>query len=252
MCYRQTRNKIYEKMNAALKTSFSCLIADDYEIDRLTVMAHLRKYPFIEIAGTYEKPEKALEHLQQRTVDILFLDIDMPGLSGLELRSRFMEIPACIFITAYPDYAVEAFEAAALDFLIKPITGDRFDRTIQRIREYFDTRQKADLFEHSLGQDTIFIKEGHEKTKVRLHDILYLEALRDYTTIVTPQKKYHVLTTLGNLLNETEFQSFIRIHRSFAVQRHYVRKLDTRNVYLDNVSLPLGKAYKTQIETLFQ
>jgi two-component system LytT family response regulator len=227
-------------MNAALKTSLSCLIADDDEIDRLTVTAHLRKYPFIAIDGVYERAENALEHLEQQPVDVLFLDIDMPGLSGLELRARFMEIPVCIFITAYPDYAVEAFEAAAFDFLIKPIVGERFDRSIQRVREYFDTRQKADLFEHSLGNDTIFIKEGHEKTKVRLHDILYLEALRDYTTIVTPQKKYHVLTTLGNLLNENEFQ------------RHYVRKLDTRNVYLDNVSLPLGKAYKTQIETIFQ
>jgi two-component system LytT family response regulator len=247
---RRKPNKIYE-MSAALKTSLSCLIADDYEIDRLTVVAHLRKYPFIEISGVYDSASKALEHLQKQTVDLLFLDIDMPGISGLELRSRFMDIHACIFITAYPDYAVEAFDAAALDFLIKPITGDRFEKAIHRVQEYFDIRQKADLFEHSLGNDTIFIKEGHEKTKIKLHDILYLEALRDYTTIVTPQRKYHVLTTLGNLLHEAEFHSFIRIHRSFAVQRHYVRKLDTRNVYLDNMSLPLGKAYKTELEKIF-
>ena len=243
-------NKIYE-MNTSLKPGISCLIADDYEIDRLTVVAHLRKYPFITISGTYDNATKALQQLQQQPVDLLFLDIDMPGLNGLELRSRFMDIPACIFITAYPDYAVEAFDAAALDFLIKPITGDRFEKAIRRVQEFFEVRQKAELFEHSLGNDTIFIKEGHEKTKVRLHDILYLEALRDYTTIVTPQKKYHVLTTLGNLLNENEFSSFIRIHRSFAVQRHYVRKLDTRTVYLENISLPLGKAYKTDIEKIF-
>jgi two-component system, LytTR family, response regulator len=238
-------------MTAALKTNLSCLIADDNEIDRLTVVAHLRKHPSIEISGVFDNAHKALEHLQKHPVDILFLDIDMPGLSGLDLRSRSMDIHACIFITAYPDYAVEAFDAAALDFLIKPITGDRFEKAIQRIRDYFDLRQKADRFEHSLGQDTIFIKEGHEKTKVKLHDILYLEALRDYTTIVTPQKKYHVLTTLGNLLNENEFSSFIRIHRSYAVQRHYVRKLDTRNVYLENISLPLGKAYRDDIEKIF-
>jgi DNA-binding LytR/AlgR family response regulator len=238
-------------MGAALPTNLTCLIADDEEIDRLTVTAHLRKYPFIAIAATCDNAQKALEHLQKHPVDILFLDIDMPGLSGLQLRSRFMDIHACIFITGYPDYAVDAFEAAALDFLIKPITGDRFAKAIQRIRDYFDIRQKADLFEHSLGQDTIFIKEGHEKTKIKLHDILYLEALRDYTTIVTPQRKYHVLATLGNLLNENEFRSFIRIHRSFAVQRHFVRKLDTHNVYLDNLSLPLGKAYKSDVEKIF-
>jgi two-component system LytT family response regulator len=238
-------------MSETSKTTLTCLIADDNEIDRLTVVAYLRKYPFIGISGVFDNAEKALAHLQKQPVDILFLDIDMPGLNGLELRSRFMDIHACIFITAYPDYAVDAFEAAALDFLIKPITGDRFGRAIQRIRDYFDLRQKADRFEHSLGQDTIFIKEGHEKTKVKLHDILYLEALRDYTTIVTPQKKYHVLTTLGNLLNENEFRSFIRIHRSYAVQRHYVKRLDTRNVYLENISLPLGKAYRSDIEKIF-
>jgi two-component system, LytTR family, response regulator len=238
-------------MSAAFPTTLTCLIADDNEIDRLTVVAHLRKFPFIQIAAICDSAHKALEYLQKHPVDVLFLDIDMPGLSGLELRSRFMDIRACIFITAYPDYAVEAFDASALDFLIKPITGDRFEKAIQRVRDYFDLRQKADLFEHSLGQDTIFIKEGHEKTKVKLHDILYLEALRDYTTIVTPQRKYHVLATLGNLLNENEFRSFLRIHRSFAVQRHYVRKLDTHNVYLDNLSLPLGKAYRTDIEKIF-
>jgi two-component system, LytTR family, response regulator len=238
-------------MSSAVKTNLSCLIADDNQIDRLTVVAHLRKFPFIEISGVFDNALKALEHLQKYPVDILFLDIDMPGLSGLDLRARFMDIHACVFITAYPDYAVDAFEAAALDFLVKPITGDRFEKAIQRIRDYFDIRQKADLFEHSLGQDTIFIKEGHEKTKIKLHDIQYLEALRDYTTIVTPQKKYHVLTTLGNLLNENEFRSFIRIHRSYAVQRHYVKKLDTRTVYLENISLPLGKAYRDDIEKIF-
>jgi DNA-binding LytR/AlgR family response regulator len=238
-------------MSAASKPSLSCLIADDDEIDRLTVIAHLRKFPFIAIAAACENTQKAVQFLQSNPVDILFLDIDMPGLNGLELRSRFIQIRACIFVTAYPDYAVDAFESAALDFLIKPLTADRFEKAIQRIRDYFDICQKADLFEHSLGQDTIFIKEGHEKTKIKLHDILYLEALRDYTTIVTPQRKYHVLTTLGNLLNENGFSSFIRIHRSFAVQRHYVKKLDTRNVYLENISLPLGKAYKSDIEKLF-
>jgi two-component system LytT family response regulator len=238
-------------MTPALPANLTCLIADDEEIDRLTVAAHLRNYPFIRIAAACDDAHKALEFLLKNPVDILFLDIDMPGLTGIELRSRFMDIRACVFITAYPDYALDAFEAAAIDFLVKPITGDRFARAIQRIRDYFEIRQKADLFEHSLGQDTIFIKEGHEKTKIKLHDILYLEALRDYTAIVTPQRKYHVLTTLGNLLNENEFRSFIRIHRSYAVQRHYVKRLDTRNVYLENISLPLGKAYKNDVGKIF-
>ena len=231
--------------------SIRCHIVEDEPMASKLLQLYVSKLPVLSLVAVSDNPLHALESLKANPVDLLFLDIDMPGLNGLELRSRFMDIPACIFITAYPDYAVEAFDAAALDFLIKPITGDRFEKAIRRVQEFFEVRQKAELFEHSLGNDTIFIKEGHEKTKVRLHDILYLEALRDYTTIVTLQKKYHVLTTLGNLLNENEFSSFIRIHRSFAVQRHYVRKLDTRTVYLENISLPLGKAYKTDIEKIF-
>jgi two-component system, LytTR family, response regulator len=239
-------------MNSSVKTTYPCLIVDDYEIDRLTIAAHLRRYPMIEIAGICENAQQALDFLRRKPVKLLLLDIDMPGLNGLDLRLNFMDIPACVFITSYPDYAVDAFEAAAMDFIIKPVSADRFDLAMRRSLEYFELREKAESFVESLGQDTIFIKEGHEKTKVKLHDILYLEALRDYTTIVTQRRKYHVLTTLGRLLNEEQFRSFIRIHRSFAVQKHYVKKLDTRNVYLENISLPLGKAYKTNIDTLFQ
>jgi len=202
--------------------------------------------------GAYSSAEEAVKHIQKEPVQMILLDIDLPGMSGIELRTRLLNVPVCIFITSYPDYAVESFDAAALDFIVKPFTSERFSQAILRAKEYLEIREKADLFEYSLGFDTVFIKQGHEKTKLKLYDILYLEALKDYTGIVTAQRKYCVLGSLGNLLQETSFQSFIRIHRSFAVQKHYIHKVDTNNVYINKTSLPLGKTFKKNVEELLQ
>ncbi len=235
-----------------VKSVYKCLIVDDDEIDRLTVVANLRRYPFIQVRGVYATAAEALVHIAKEPVQLLLLDIGMPDMSGLQLRQELMQVPVCIFITSYPDHAVDAFEAAAFDLVTKPFTQRRFDVVMQRTKEYLEIKEKATLFEHALGNDTIFIKEGHEKTKIKLHDVFYLEALKDYTSIVTPQKKYCVLESIGNLLQEESFRSFIRIHRSFAVQKHYIHKVDTRNVYLDKISLPLGKTFRKNVEGLFQ
>src|SRR5690606_9509153 len=158
---------------------FSCIIVDDDEIDRLMVLSFAKRFPNLDIKGVFDSAEEALNYFDNQTVDILFLDIDMPGISGLELRKKTQNIPVCIFITAHPEHAVESFELDTLDFIIKPLKFDRFSKTMVRIEEFMELKTKASLFESSIGGDTIYIKEGHEQTKVKLHEILYLEALKD-------------------------------------------------------------------------
>ena len=235
-----------------VKSTYKCLIVDDDEIDRLTVVANVRRYPFIQVKGVYASAAEALAHIAKDPVDLLLLDIGMPNMNGLQLRQELMDVPVCIFITSFADSAVDAFGAAAFVLLLKPFTQQRFGVAMQRAKEYLEIKEKANLFEFTLGNDTIFIKEGHERTKIKLHDVFYLEALKDYTSVVTPQKKYCVLESLGNLLQEESFRSFIRIHRSFAVQKHYIQKVDTKNVYLDKISLPLGKTFRKNVEGLIQ
>jgi len=228
----------------------NCLIVDDDEVDRLTVLAFMEHYPFIHVMGDYESPSKALAEAKKSPPDALFLDIDMPGMNGLELREELMEIPACIFITSYPDYAVEGFELSALDFLVKPFSHDRFSKTMERLKEFMEIRQKAELLTHTLGADTIFIKEGTNQIKLNLHEVLYLEALNNYTTIVTTKRKHTVLSPLGNILKEKAFREFIRIHRSFAVQKHFIRKIKADEVLLDGIALPVGRSYKETLKVL--
>ncbi len=226
----------------------NCIIIDDDEIDRLMVLSFVKRFENLNLIGSFESASHALSVINNQPIDVLFLDIDMPGLNGLEFRKQTMQIPVCIYITAHPEHAVESFELDTLDFIVKPLKFDRFFQTMKRIEEFMEIKHKAQLFESSIGGDTIYIKEGHEQTKVKLHDILYLEALKDYTLVVTEKKRHCVLSSLGNLLKEANFQSFLRIHRSFAVQKHYIKKIGIQEIELNNNSIiPLGRTYKDNL-----
>lgn len=234
-----------------MTNKYTCIIIDDDEIDRLTVVSFAKKFPVLDILGVFESAEEALSIIEKEKIDVLFLDIDMPGLSGIEFRKKALEIPVCIFITAHPEHAVESFEIETLDFIVKPLKLDRFAQTVSRIEEFMEIKLKASLFEASIGGDTIYIKEGHEQTKVKLHEILYLEALKDYTLIITDKKRHCVLSSIGNLLKENHFQSFIRIHRSFAVQKQFIQKINSSEILLhNNVTIPVGRSYKENLNLL--
>ena len=227
------------------------MVDDDY-VDILTAVSFLEDYTFLEITGRYDSAEKAFAAAEKMPPDVLFMDIDMPEMNGLQLREKLMHIPACIFLTSYPDYAVESFEMAALDFLIKPFTQDRFAKTIVRLKEYLTIRHKAELLNHTLGADTLFIKDGTNHIKLQLHEIIYLEALNNYTSIVTTNRKFAVLSTLGNLVKENAFGDFIRIHRSYAVQKHFIKKVSADEVLVNNnIALPIGRSYKEALKGFF-
>lgn len=229
---------------------YNTIIVDDNEIDLLHTFMHAKKYPFLHITGRFTAAEDAIEFLRENKVDVLLLDIGMEGMNGHDLRRVAGQTQACIFITSFPDYAVESFELAALDFLIKPIESDRFEKTMERLKNYLEIVHKAALFESSLGTDAIFIKDGHQQIKVQLHDILYLEALKDYTRIVTSGKKYCVLSILGDLLQEAAFKTFIRIHRSYAVQKHFISRISGQQVFINDISLPIGRTFRDSLNFL--
>lgn len=233
-----------------MQTTFSCIIVDDNIIDRLTTLSYARKHSFLSIDGVFENAEKALNALPTLNPDVLLLDIDMPGISGLALRAQLSHIPVCIFITAYADYAVEGFENDALDFLVKPIKADRFTKAMDRTKEYLSIRKKASLLDNTFGPHNIYIKDGHGQTKINLQEVVYLEALKDYTSIVTTEKKYCVHTAMGNLIKEPGFSSFIRIHRSYAIQKSYIRKVSASAITVHTTALPVGRTYKDVLSNL--
>lgn len=226
----------------------NCIIVDDEEIDRLMVLSFIKRFDNFNLIGVFESSQEAFLATEKHQIDVIFLDIDMPKMNGLDFRKKTLHIPVCIFITDHPAHAVESFELDTLDYIIKPLKFDRFSQTIKRIEEYLEIKHKAQLLEATIGGDTIYIKEGHEQTKIKLYDILYLEALKDYTLIVTNQKRHCVLYSIGNLLKEVNFQSFVRIHRSFAVQKQYIKRINTYDIELNNdFIIPLGKSFRDNL-----
>jgi two-component system, LytTR family, response regulator len=226
----------------------NCIIIDDEEIDRLTVTSFVKRNQIFNIVGIFEDATEAVPLLQNESIDVLFLDIDMPNMSGIEFRKMAKSVPICIFITSHPEFAVESFELDTLDFMVKPIKYSRFCQTVTRIEDYMELKQKASLFEANIGGDVIYIKEGTEQVKIKLYDILYLEALKDYTKIVTSNKQYYVLSSLGLLIKENHFNAFIRIHRSYAIQKHYVSKILSNDIMLQNdFLLPIGRSFRDNL-----
>lgn len=229
----------------------TCIVVDDDEIDQLMIVSFVKRFPHLELTGTFSDAATAFGFCQENTVDVLFLDVDMPGMSGLQLRKKLAEIPVCIFVTANSEHAVESFELETLDYIVKPLKFDRFSKTIERIDEFTKIKTKAFLYDSNIGGDSIYIKEGHEKTKISLHEILYLEALKDYTLLVTSQKRHCVFSGLGTLLKENHFQSFVRIHRSFAVQKLSIEKMNSNEITLTNAAiLPIGRSYREIVNAL--
>ncbi len=232
-------------------TKINCIIVDDDEIDRLTVFSYAKKFNNLNILGVFEKPNDALYLLENEKIDLLFLDIDMPGINGMEVRKKSLEVPVCIFITSHPEFALESFDLITFDFIVKPIRLDRFAFCMTRVEEFFEIKNKALQFESILGNDVVFIKEGHQQTKVKIQDILYLEALKDYTLLVTDHKRHCILSNLGNLLKEAHFSSFLRVHRSYAVQKQYIKRINSHDLLLKNdYNVPIGRAFKYNLNII--
>ncbi len=227
---------------------YNCIIVDDQDVDRLMVVSYAKRLPNLNIVGIYKSGTDALLGIDNQKVDIAFLDIDMPDTDGLELRKKTLHIPVCIYITGHGEHAIESFELEALDYIIKPIKFDRFEKAVQRAVHFLEIKEKAALFELSFGDDVVYIKKGGEQTKINLYDILYLEALKDYTLLVTQNNKHCVYSNLGSILKQKSFGSFIRIHKSFAIQKQFIKKTSTHELEMNNSCLlPIGRSFKENL-----
>jgi two-component system, LytTR family, response regulator len=227
---------------------FDCIIVDDDEMDRLVVISYAKRFSSLSIVGVFDSAEKALQFLSTNSVDIAFLDIELKGASGIELRQKALAIPVCVFISSHSENAAETFELQTLDFIVKPFKFPRFEQAMKRVEEFMEVRLKAHLFESSIGGDSVYVKTGHDQIKIKLHEILYLEALKNYTILVTDTKRHCVLSNLGEILQEEKFTSFIRIHRSFAVQKQFIQKIGSQEIELkNNVSIPIGRSFKDNL-----
>lgn len=228
------------------------LIVDDDEIDRLSIEAEAARFPFLQKIFSCSHPLEAAELVSRFRPDIVFMDIEMPQMSGLDLiRKLSGHVSACVFITSHPEFALDSYEIEAFDYLLKPINGERFSRCALRLRDFFNLRTKAFAFDKEQDSDCIVIKQKYDKYKIPLHDILYLEALKDYVRIVTPSKQYLVLCTLTGMQGQLPGKKFIRIHRSYIVNLDRIDAVEGSKIHLPAYQIPIGKLYKNALSGMF-
>ncbi|HEV2482839.1 MAG TPA: LytTR family transcriptional regulator DNA-binding domain-containing protein [Puia sp.] len=228
-----------------MENTLKYLLVEDDDFDQLSVDAEAAKFPFLKKIGVCSNPLAAMELIELYRPDVLFLDVEMPGMTGMEflrlLRGRPM---LAVFITSHPEYAVEGYELEAFDYLVKPLTAERFARCALRLRDFTELRSKAMAFEKEQASDVFVIKQGYDKYKVNLSEIMYLEAMKDYTRIQLKDKQYLVLTTLTELLERLPPERFVRIHRSYALQLNKVSAVKGTKVLLGGFELPVGRLYR--------
>jgi DNA-binding LytR/AlgR family response regulator len=225
------------------------LVVDDVEIDSLAIEALASGYSFLKKVATCRHILEAIELIPILKPDILFADIEMPGGSGLELVKHLAGTVAVpVFVTSHPEFALEGYEIEAFDYLLKPVNTERFNRCVTRIRAFYELRSKSFAFDKERQSEYIIIKQGYDKYKISMQEILYLEAMKDYTRIVTLTGQYLVLGTFTNMHDQLPPERFIRIHRSYIVNQHKIDSVAGNKIFISTHELPIGKSYKYALE----
>jgi DNA-binding LytR/AlgR family response regulator len=233
-------------MNPTIK----CVIIEDEPLAQEVLKSHISNHPQLEVIQAFNNGVEAKEWLQnnQNSLDVVFTDIEMPGLNGLDLiRGQYPAPYAIVFTTAHPNFATDAFEIEALDYLLKPIAPDRFAKAVKRIEEYVSLKKNVDK-ESSLSSDFIFVKVDGQHQKVYYNDIYFVEAFADYVKIwLSAEKRIVTLQTMRNMENALPKSNFLRIHRSFIVALDKIESVQNANLSLAGKLLPIGKNYKDAV-----
>lgn len=195
----------------------------------------------ISLVKTFSKPNEALKHLRKYPVDLLFLDIEMPSLSGLDFYKGIEQISMVIFTTAYSEYAVEGFNLNAVDYLLKPFTEERFTQAIHKAKEFHTYSSQKE----SINTKFIFLRVDYSLVKINIDDILLIEGLDDYLQIFLPdQKKVVPRMTMKGILGKLPAEDFIRVHRSFIVPIKRIEQVRNKTIFLNGRQIPMGASYE--------
>lgn len=230
-------------------TNIRCFIVDDEPIAVGIIDNYLQRLDGFQVEGTFTNPIKAFEALQQTRVDLLFLDIQMPELTGLELLSTLRHRPEVVFTTAYRDFAPEGFDLDAVDYLLKPVSFERFLKAIDKFRARMPKgRQEPALQVTETGGGHLFVRADRKNIRVNIADILYLESLRDYVRIVTTAGKITTKETIAHFETALPASNFLRVHRSYIVAKDKITALSADGLEIGKQLIPVGRMYKLMVE----
>ena len=226
-----------------------CAIVDDEPLAVELLASYVKKIPFLELCGKYNNATDALHGITEDAVDLLFLDIQMPELNGLELSKMVPENTRIVFTTAFDQYAVDGFRVNALDYLLKPISYADFLEACNKAQQWFQlVQQQEESSPAAVAEEikSIFVKSEYKLLQINLDDIRYIEGLKDYVKIYTEQSPHPILSLMNMKAIEQMLPTsrFIRLHRSFIVQKSKIREIERNRIVFGDVYIPIGDSYK--------
>jgi len=221
----------------------NCLIVDDEPIAREGMKEYINQVDYLYLVAECKSAAEAAGLLHKNKIDLVFLDIQMPGLTGIEFMKALAEPPLIIFTTAYPQYALECFELDVIDYLLKPISFARFLKSVEKAQSYL----KAKDNNLNITNEFFFIKCNGKIEKIFIAEVIYIEAMANYVIIHTQQKKYITYITFSGICKRLPDNLFMRIHKSYMVAVSAIKTIDDDEIITSTVSLPLSKSYKEQV-----
>lgn len=233
-----------------------CIIVDDEPLARDLMRSHISKLENFEIVAECGDAMKALHELRSHHVDLMFMDIQMPQITGIEFLKTLRNPPKVIITTAYREYAIEGFELDVTDFLLKPITFERFLKSVDKYYQSNNTEEGRPSFEqpasnHNSEEEFIYVKENKKVIKIHLSEILYIEGLSEYVQIFTGNRKIITKNSMNNMAAKLPDQDFMRIHKSYIVSLSKIEAFSSTTIEIPGKKLPIGRSYKNVVtETL--
>jgi DNA-binding LytR/AlgR family response regulator len=223
----------------------NCIAIDDEPLALEVIKKYVSETPLVNLTGVFTDAIQALTYLKSHKTDLIFLDIHMPDISGLQFIRALKDRPKVIFTTAFSQYAVAGFELEAVDYLVKPFTFDRFMKALMRVKKVL-----PDIQEHpGTVNDYFFVKSEHHSVKINFHDIHYIEGLDDYVKIYLHDTK-PVLSQMSmkSVTDKLPKEKFMRVHRSFIVPLAHILSIRNRRIYLDQREIPIGDTYYDSVK----
>jgi DNA-binding LytR/AlgR family response regulator len=220
-----------------------CIIIEDQAPAQRILQKYIKQYGMLQLQETFTDPIQALDYLKSHTVDLIFLDIHLPKLSGMDFLKVLDNSPMVILTTAYHQYAVQSYEFDVLDYLLKPISYPRFLKAMEKMNQH--TTQRHELTQ-TLG--SILVKIGYDYVSISIDDILYIQTDGDYTHLYCTEKKYLVALPLKYWLEQLPQHLFCQVHRSYLVATRKIEKLSTLSLTINNQAIPIGRKYKQMIK----
>ncbi|MGH2649272.1 MAG: LytR/AlgR family response regulator transcription factor [Ginsengibacter sp.] len=226
-----------------------CIAIDDEELALELLEDNISKIPYLQLAAKFNDPLKALQFLQEENIDLVLLDIQMPGLTGLQFIKSFPQKCMYIFITAYEKYALEGYHLNVVDYLLKPVSLDRFVQACTKALELSQLKNKPSLAPSGFTPSYFFINADYSLIKINFADIIWVEGLKDYIKIHLRSTNKPVVSKMSMKSIEEQLPSsvFLRIHKSYIVSKEYVTSLKKSSIFIKDIELPVGDTYKEAV-----